>query len=80
MKLLTLALAASCGLLLTACSDDSDDMAAPPVDNTVPASAQASAAAWTSYSAALPDSDTAEPLDVNAANPPVSETEEPSAV
>ncbi len=80
MKLLTLALAASCGLLLTACNDDSDDMVAPPVDNTVPASAQASTAAWTSYSAALPDSDMAESVDVNAATPPVSDTEEPRAI
>jgi uncharacterized lipoprotein YbaY len=80
MKLLTLALAASCGLLLTACNDDSDDMPTPSVDNTVPASAQASTAAWTSYTAALPDSDSAEPVDVNAATPPVSDTEEPRAV
>ncbi len=80
MKLLTLALAASCGLLLAACNDDSPEADTPPVDNTVPASAQASTAAWTSYTAALPDSDTAEPVDVNGAMPPVSDTEEPRPV
>jgi uncharacterized lipoprotein YbaY len=62
---------------LAACSDSPPDDMPAPADNTVPLSAQASTSAWTSFAASLPDSDSSEPLDVNASAPPVSDTEEP---
>ena len=68
-------------LSLAACSDSPEaDLPPPAADNTVPLSAQASTAAWTSYTAAQPSSDSAEPLDVNSATPPASDTEEPRPV
>jgi hypothetical protein len=64
---------------LAACGGGSDPVP-PVVDNTVPASALASPAAFTSYVASLPASETAEPVDVNQAVPPTSETDEPRPI
>ena len=72
-RLCSIAIAAA----LAACSDSPPEEMPTQADNAVPLSAQASTAAWTSFSASLPDSDSSEPLDVNASAPPVSETDEP---
>jgi ABC-type glycerol-3-phosphate transport system substrate-binding protein len=78
MNLRTLALAAACSLLLAACGDSPNADLTPqePQTNTVPASAQASVTAWAAYTASLPASEQAEPVDVNSATPPVSDTED----
>jgi ABC-type glycerol-3-phosphate transport system substrate-binding protein len=78
MNLRTLALAAAGSLLLAACGDSPTADLTPqqPQTNTVPASAQANITAWAAYTASLPASDSAEPVDVNGATPPVSDTEE----
>lgn len=82
MKLQTLALLAATGLALVACGDSptAELPGTPPATQTVPASAQASTLAWTGYTAALPASDSADPVDVNTATPPTSDTEEPQPV
>ena len=82
MKQRTLAWISSIAMAtaLAACSDSPPEDMPAPADNTVPLSAQASTAAWTSFSGSLPDSDSSEPLDVNASDPPVSDTEEPRPI
>lgn len=65
---------------LAACGGSGSDPMPPAADNTVPASALASPAAFTSYVASLPASETAEPVDVNQAQPPTSETDEPQPI
>jgi hypothetical protein len=71
-------------LALTACGGNDDDgYYAPPVaeaPGTLPASATANAAAFSNYLAALPPSDSAEPLTLGAVVPPVSDTDEPVPV
>ena len=81
MKLkLTLTLAALT-LGLAACGDNPQDAPPAPVTPTsaddVPASATASAQAYTSFAESLPKSDTAQPLNVSKTTPPTSETAAP---
>lgn len=64
-------------LALAACGGGRDD---PPVavdDRSVPASATASAMAWTDYVAARPLEDALEPLVVQGLVPPTSDEDEP---
>ena len=65
---------------LAACGGSGSDPTPPVADNTVPASALASPAAFTGYVASLPASETAGPVDVNQAVPPTSETDEPQPI
>ncbi len=71
-------------LALTACGGNDDEgYPAPPVaeaPGTLPASATATVAAFSNYLAALPASDSAEPLTLGGVVPPVSETDEPVPV
>jgi hypothetical protein len=71
------------GLALAACGSDDPDPAPPPPPvqstNEVPASAYASAVAYSNYAASLPTTDTAEPLLLGSTPAPTSETEEPIA-
>jgi hypothetical protein len=76
MNLRTLLLALAGAAALAACGDSPQPDLAAPAGNTVPASATASTAAWTAYTASLPASDTQEAVDVNGATPPTSETDE----
>jgi hypothetical protein len=64
---------------LAACGDNPAGEAppAPQANNEVPASATASATAWTQYAASLPASETDEPRKLPAAAAPTSETAEP---
>lgn len=62
-------------VLLLACGGSDDP---PPVDTTVPASAQASAEAYTAFAAALAEDDRREPLSLDGVVPPTSETAEPA--
>ncbi|WP_088279313.1 hypothetical protein [Ideonella sp. A 288] len=79
LSLLTLAVA------LTACGGGDDASPPPPTDpvpppvasNEVPASATASVGAFGQYVGGLPASDAAEPLDIDKAMPPTSDTDEP---
>lgn len=69
--------AASVALLLAACGGDDG---APQAVNQVPQSALASAEAFSRFVGALPPSDTADALQLNDAQPPVSDTDEPLPV
>jgi len=79
-KTLTLAVSVIAGLMLAACggSNAPDPVAAEPTE--VPASATVSATALVGYAAALPASETLEPLSIEKAMPPTSETDEPLPV
>ncbi|MBX3642962.1 MAG: hypothetical protein KF720_07820 [Rubrivivax sp.] len=68
--------AATMALLLSACGGDDDDVAMP-ADDAVPASALASAQAFSRYVGSLPANDHAEPLSVEGVDPPTSDTDEP---
>ncbi len=78
MKRLTFLLAASAALL-AACGDNPGQPNAepPPAANEVPAEANASPAAFVAWMDRQPESDTREPLGVEGAMPPTSETDEP---
>ena len=67
--------AAAMAVLLSACGGDED--VAMPADDAVPASALASAQAFSRYVGALPANDHAEPLGVAGIDPPASDTDEP---
>ncbi len=79
-RLLTFTALALTGLLLTACGGDNAPAQVPAANNEVPASALASPQALVDWSTALATSETAEPLDVQKAMPPTSDTDEPSPV
>jgi hypothetical protein len=70
--------------LLSACGgssyDATSEAAAPVADTTVPASATATPQAFSSYIGGLPAVEAAEPLDIENAQPPTSETDEPVEV
>jgi hypothetical protein len=67
--------------LLAACGGGSNDPVAAVVDNTtVPASAAASPAAYITYTGSMAVDDRAEPLSVDAIEPPTSDTTEPADV
>ena len=69
-------------LLLGACNND-DDVGETPVaqePTEVPATALASTQALVDWAGAQPASETAEPLDIVKAMPPVSDTDEPAAI
>jgi hypothetical protein len=76
----TLALAALT-LGLAACGDSPPDAPPAPVmpasADDVPVKATASSMAYTSFAASLPNSDTAQPLNISQTVPPTSETETP---
>ncbi len=66
---------------LTACGGSDNGSAEDPVAaNQVPASAQASASAYTRFAAGLSPNETGVGLDVNQTTPPTSETEAPQAI
>ena len=78
-------LAATLGLtlVLAGCGGGGGDEApAPPVadNNEVPSSAAASTAAWLSYTASLPESETERPKSLGSLEAPTSETELPQAL
>ncbi|KPF49670.1 hypothetical protein IP87_06365 [beta proteobacterium AAP121] len=76
--------ALSCGaaaLLLTACGGGYDEITLPVIDdNTLPASATASVAAFNSYVGQLPEDDTREPVVLGMALPPISDEDEPASI
>lgn len=65
--------------LLAACGDNPES-ADTTANNQVPASAAASASAWTRFAASLMNSETQSGLDVNSVTPPTSESEGPQAI
>jgi len=82
-KITLLALGAA--LLLAACGDSPQDVAAPapqPQANTaeVPASALGTPTAYAQFAASLVKTETGQPLDVNGVTPPTSETADPIPV
>ncbi len=81
MKTHTLLAAAAAAALLVACGGGGGTVAEPPAaSNEVPAAAMASTAALVDWGSSLPRSETADPLDLTKAMPPVSDTEEPRAL
>jgi len=72
------ALALSAGL--AACGGGSSGDAVPGASNEVPVSATASIASFIEYAGSVMRSETAEPLSVDNARPPTSETDEPISV
>ncbi len=74
--------AAAAAVLLAACGggNDSDAPPDPPSANDVPASALASAAAYTTFVGSLALSATGQPLNVTGAVPPTTETGKPQAI
>jgi hypothetical protein len=83
MKLRTLLAAAPLALMLAGCFGGGDDdnpapMPPPPAAETeLPDSATASTAAFAAFAGSQPPSESAEPVGVDKAVPPTSETEEP---
>jgi len=72
----------SAAVLLGACSDNDDPVdapapAPPPATGDVPASAQASPTAWTTFVNSQAKTETGRPLDVTGVVPPFSESEAP---
>jgi len=84
MKLKPTLAALGLSLLLAACSDSPQDVAAPapPPATTgdVPNSALANATAYSQFAASLVKTETGQPLDVNGVSPPTSETADPIPV
>ena len=82
LRSLTLALLAA--LALSACGGSDESNADVPVvandSGQVPASATASAAAFSTYAAGLLASDSTEPMALEGMTPPVSDTDEPIAL
>jgi hypothetical protein len=72
-------LLAASAALLAACGGDPGQASAeaPPAANEVPAEANASSTAFVAWMDRQPESDTREPLGVDGAMPPTSETDEP---
>ena len=67
--------------LLGGCNNDDDDAPnALTVTLEVPTSATVSVTAWTQFAASLPASESTEPVRMNTAEPPTSETAEPQAL
>jgi hypothetical protein len=81
-SVLTLAAALSTSFWLVACGDSPTSVpeASPATTTEVPASATADTAAYVSYTASLPASETQEPLGVGKVAPPTSETGEPTPI
>ena len=74
-------LAMAAAAALSGCFGGSDNEETPVAGRAeVPASATASIAAWVSYTASLPASESAQPVEVNNAQPPTSETEPPKPI
>ena len=71
------ALVSISSVLLAGCNNDDDAPDTPAVTLEVPASATVSVAAWTQFAASLPASESADPLRLQAVDPPTSETAEP---
>lgn len=71
---------AALALVLGACGGGGDDDAVMAVNEAVPASALASARAFSAYATSVPADDGAEPLRLERVVPPVSETDEPIAL
>lgn len=71
-------------LLLVACGDSPQDVAAPAplpaATGDVPASALATATAYSQFAATLVKTETGQPLEVNGVVPPTSETADPIPV
>ena len=84
MKLKTSLAALGLSLLLAACGDSPQDVAAPapapPSTGDVPNSALATATAYSQFAASLAKTETGQPLDVNGVTPPTSETADPIPV
>jgi hypothetical protein len=81
-KTLNLTAAALALATLAACgggggSSDPDPMTPPPVADTVPDSAYASAQAWVGFAASLSPDDMSEPLLLGTKQPPTADTTEP---
>jgi ABC-type glycerol-3-phosphate transport system substrate-binding protein len=72
-----LCIAAAALLALAACGGGGGDDNSAAQDATVPASALASLGSFTSWLGNRPASDVKEPLMMNSAQPPTSDTEEP---
>jgi hypothetical protein len=71
-----------CAAMLLGACGGSDDDAAPPVTQEVPASASTSATSFIAYLVALvaSDADALEPVDVSAVTPPADDAAEPTPV
>ena len=83
MNTKTTLLALGTALLLAACGNNPQELPAPvPLANTgdVPASALASATAYSQFAASLAKTETGKPLEVNGVVPPTSETAAPIPV
>jgi hypothetical protein len=80
MRVFAFALLSATLTLVAGCGGSDDGPLPPAVGNTVPASALASPAAFTSYVGGLPADDSVEPLDLDGVMPPVSDTDEPDEV
>ena len=78
MKSRSLMSAAAMLALLGGCGGD-DEVAMPAADQ-VPASALASAQAFSAYAGSMPADDRAEPMSLDKVEPPTSDTDEPMAV
>jgi len=73
--------ALAAALMLAACGGGGGSQPAPPPSgNDVPSSATASPTAFVNWTAEIPASDTKDPLKVEGAVPPTTETEEPLSV
>lgn len=77
--LLTCAVALLAAAVLAACGGGGSSGNTEAGDK-VPASATASTTAFVQFMASLAPSETAEPLDINDATPPTSDTDEPAAI
>ena len=80
MRKSSVVLCLSAAFVLTACGGGDDSP--PPATNGVPADATASVGAFTAFVKRLvaEPSETLEPFDISAVEPPVSESTEPDAV
>ena len=84
-SLASLGVSLSLSLLLAACGDNPQDLAAPapqPQANTgdVPATALGGTTAYSQFAASLVKTETGQPLNVNGVVPPVSDTADPIPV
>ena len=75
-----LGVALAAAALLAACGGSDDEAPTPPPQaaNEVPATATASALAYTQFANSLVDTETGDPLIVSMVVPPTSETDEPA--
>ena len=79
MKSRSLLSTAAVAFVLGACGGGGDDDAVMAVNEAVPASALASARAFSAYAKSMSGDDGAEPLRLDRVVPPVSDTDEPIA-